>query len=427
MGKYNPDEYSPNNGLFIGSDGEGYWIDQLAQMAAGVTMDAKTITENGTYRAVDDDIDGYTKVTVAVPASETAEKSITENGVYIASDDNVAGYSKVTVNVPDAVDVIKDITMKYVRVVAKSNKALEIIPLGANIETQTLADGSTLNQQGSNIVQAFIGACPAVTIKDPEGLARTIKANAFAETGTTGFMKRLLVDWLYAGQRMGAILESDTVTAIEGAAFRYNYYVMQIDMRSVTSIGTNAFQYAIQLEIAYFGGVTIIPEGAFYGCSALWLLNFFDTSGEYEGITSIGSNAFNGCSALETFPNLTKVTSIGSTAFKGCVGLTEANLDSLQGLTGSSQFEGCTGLETVVFGDTDVARAYTAANVFKGCTSLESVTFEGDVSNISSTFFSNTPEGITITFKGVLNTQARVEAMTNYPFGATNANFVYDN
>ena len=60
----------------------------------------KTITQNGTYNAIDDNLDGYSSVTVNVSGSATlGTKTITQNGIYNASADNFDGYSQVTVNV----------------------------------------------------------------------------------------------------------------------------------------------------------------------------------------------------------------------------------------------------------------------------------------------------------------------------------------
>lgn len=63
------------------------------------TLIEKTITENGEYDPADDDVDGYSSVSVDVEPNLTT-KSITANGTYAASADNADGYSSVTVNVP---------------------------------------------------------------------------------------------------------------------------------------------------------------------------------------------------------------------------------------------------------------------------------------------------------------------------------------
>ena len=63
------------------------------------TLIEKTIMENGEYFPIDDDADGYSKVTVNTPIKTLIEKTITANGEYLPSSDNADGYSKVTVNV----------------------------------------------------------------------------------------------------------------------------------------------------------------------------------------------------------------------------------------------------------------------------------------------------------------------------------------
>lgn len=72
---------------------------------SAVLINNKDITENGVYKASDDDADGYKKVTVSVPTSTLVTKNITQNGTYNASSDNADGYSSVNVSVPISVEV----------------------------------------------------------------------------------------------------------------------------------------------------------------------------------------------------------------------------------------------------------------------------------------------------------------------------------
>lgn len=63
-------------------------------------LGSKTIIENGTYQALDDNLDGYDEVTVNVPQNATlGVKNITANGDYYASADSLDGFSRVSVNV----------------------------------------------------------------------------------------------------------------------------------------------------------------------------------------------------------------------------------------------------------------------------------------------------------------------------------------
>ena len=66
----------------------------------GAQLIEKEITENGTYTAKDDNVDGYKKVEVDIAPPSLIEKEITENGTYNASEDDADGYSQVVVDVP---------------------------------------------------------------------------------------------------------------------------------------------------------------------------------------------------------------------------------------------------------------------------------------------------------------------------------------
>lgn len=60
----------------------------------------KKITEEGTYKASDEGVYGYSEVQVDVTGSGSVHgKRITQNGTYKAEDDGYIGYSKVKVNV----------------------------------------------------------------------------------------------------------------------------------------------------------------------------------------------------------------------------------------------------------------------------------------------------------------------------------------
>lgn len=80
--------------------GTQYWVPE-DEAGAYANMGQKSITANGTYRASDDNKDGYSQVTVNVPPKEAqlTTKSISENGIYRGIDDGVDGFSQVNVNV----------------------------------------------------------------------------------------------------------------------------------------------------------------------------------------------------------------------------------------------------------------------------------------------------------------------------------------
>lgn len=76
---------------------DGIAIGMAIVRPTGGIVVPKTLVENGIYYAADDDADGYSPVTVAVPIGG---KMITKNGVYHAADDDLRGYDPVNVSVP---------------------------------------------------------------------------------------------------------------------------------------------------------------------------------------------------------------------------------------------------------------------------------------------------------------------------------------
>lgn len=350
---------------------------------------------------------------------ELIEKNITANGTYTASDDNADGYSKVNVAVPSR--DIANIDMKYINFRLDAGGVAHITPLGEYIETQTMADNISLNLQGANIIAAYGGAVKLVEINDPQGLARTIKGSTFADSGQNSQAHRMYIEML--GYTPLSSLRSNSVRTIEGGAFRYNFYIREVDCFYCNSIGENSFAYATALEIATLMGVAIVPQTAFRDCPNLATV-------QLGTLTSIGQSAFYNCPKLEEIPNLDSVESLGSSAFYGCAKIKEVDLSSIDATSVSSSrsqtFRNCTSLESIIFGDTP--SMFNATNFLQGCTALKDITFNGTVMGIGTTFMANTGSdrqgtGLTVTF--TQNTQAQIEALTNYPFGVPNATFIY--
>lgn len=86
------------NGTYTPTTG----YDGFSQVTVAVpasTLVQKIVTANGTYDAADDNADGFSQVTVAVPGSTLVQKNITSNGTFTPSTDNADGYSGLTVDV----------------------------------------------------------------------------------------------------------------------------------------------------------------------------------------------------------------------------------------------------------------------------------------------------------------------------------------
>lgn len=75
---------------------EEYFLKKAGESTSPVAIEQLNVTENGTYSETGK---AYSPVIVEVPAPTLITKTITENGTYTASEDNADGYSQVTVAV----------------------------------------------------------------------------------------------------------------------------------------------------------------------------------------------------------------------------------------------------------------------------------------------------------------------------------------
>lgn len=104
------------NGTYRAMDEEPVAADGYGVVTVNVDQkiiaDEKTITANGTYDSIDEGLDGYGKVIVNVPNidADLGFKIIGQNGVYNAEDDGLDGYSSVNVVVPQLDTITKVIT-----------------------------------------------------------------------------------------------------------------------------------------------------------------------------------------------------------------------------------------------------------------------------------------------------------------------------
>ncbi|MBO7115724.1 MAG: leucine-rich repeat protein [Prevotella sp.] len=204
---------------------------------------------------------------------------------------------------------------------------------------------------------------------------------------------------------------------------------------SVTSIGSSAFQYCINVTSVTIGNSVVnIDQSAFEGCSGLTSIEI-PNSVTYIGymtfsgcsrltsitipnsVTYIGVKAFTSCSNLtsmivesgnirydsrencnaiiETSTNKlisgcknsfipNSVASIGNNAFDGCSGLTSINIPNSVTSIGMSAFQGCSGLTSVTIPNS-VTRIRN--RTFSGCSDLASVNLPNSVTSIEANAF----------------------------------------
>ena len=112
----------------------------------GGTLGTKTITNNGTYNASSDNLDGYSQVTVSVPASavDSGTKGISTNGTH-----DVIGYASASVSVPTGTARSSaDLTANNLTVTAPAG-------LYAENATKTLSDANLVAENIKKDVTIF--------------------------------------------------------------------------------------------------------------------------------------------------------------------------------------------------------------------------------------------------------------------------------
>lgn len=140
------------NGTYPPNTDDGYvgWDEFEVNVQPNLQSKSISITQNGTTTvSPDQNKDGLSSVEVEVnvPSATLGEKSITQNGTYNASDDSLDGYSKVIVNVASAGDYTADDWLdKSKPVGAISSNATAPAPVTArtNITSITLPEATSL-------------------------------------------------------------------------------------------------------------------------------------------------------------------------------------------------------------------------------------------------------------------------------------------
>ena len=139
--------------------------------------------------------------------------------------------------------------------------------------------------------------------------------------------------------RISSFTTKDSVTSIDGYAFRGYTSLTSVSMPSVTSIGNWAFHSCSSLTSVSMPNVTSIGSSAFQRCTSL-------ASVSMQNVTSIGELAFYYCTPL-TSVSMPNVTSIGAGTFSECSHLVSVDIGENITSIGSGTFRNCISLETV--------------------------------------------------------------------------------
>lgn len=225
--------------------------------------------------------------------------------------------------------------------------------------------------------------------------------------GTTGYMTNYnqadQVPWKSVRGQIEKVIIGEGVTGIGNYAFYGCSALRIVEIAStVTNIGNSAFQNCTSLEsIDIPDNVTRIGNSAFSNCWRLSSISLPDNMVTIEdyafesckaltsfsfptGVENISLGVFIYCTGLTSFTIPVGVMSIGENAFGGCTGLKDITIPNSVESIGNQAFQDCKSLDGVTIPNSVTSVGQSA---FDGCTSLTSVTIPTSVTSIGSDAF----------------------------------------
>lgn len=225
--------------------------------------------------------------------------------------------------------------------------------------------------------------------------------------GTTGYMTNYnqadQVPWKSVRGQIEKVIIGEGVTGIGNYAFYGCSALRIVEIAStLTNIGNSAFQNCTSLEsIDIPDNVTRIGNSAFSNCwrlSSISLPDNMETIEDYAfesckaltsfsfptGVENISLGVFKYCTGLTSFTIPVGVMSIGENAFGGCTGLKDITIPNSVESIGNQAFQDCKSLDGVTIPNSVTSVGQSA---FDGCTSLTSVTIPTSVTSIGSDAF----------------------------------------
>lgn len=378
----------------------------------GATLDAKTITENGTYPASEDELDGYSSVTVNVPSPDIESKNITQNGTYNAADDNLDGYSSVSVNVSKATLGVKSVTQNgvydasddgvdgYSRVTVETPtpvvdskiitangqylasdeglagySGVNVSVPGATLVSKTITENGTYN---ASYDQADGYSSVEVNVEGSSytDLMALLASASEAYTGssiiqlndtTAATDSTIIPSYIGQGKCISAISFAE-ILEVRKYAFYRAFKLVNINLPKCINIGSYAFSgipYSEATEVTInLPKVKTIGSNAFDGSKVAVNISLPECE-------TIGSNAFDSCTKLKGI-DLPKVKTIGTYAFSLCSITADVNLPLIETIGESAFSRGinctnfvigpnCTSIGQKIFYDADIVNLYVHA------------------------------------------------------------------
>ena len=342
----------------VTQDAQGYLVLDDEAPSGRVTVEALSVTQNGTYTAPTGK--AYSPVTVSVGNSYTASdegkvvsngalvaqtaraSSITANGTYDTTTNNsvtvnvsgggggdtgnrsdpirffdydgtlVASYSSVPASLPDVpthTGLTNGVWNHTLSQVTTQFNAMGTCDVGANYDTVSGATEIDIKLQDGRL-HPYLSLAVNGTVSVDWGDGSTPDT----ATGTSLATRLSSIHHEYAAA--GSYTIKVTLTSGTGYSLYCTSTYMLLNNNNSTSIANQVYSSCVQA--VRIGEDCAIGSSAFYNCYSLASVSIPST------VTSIGnSSPFAYCYSLESISIPSTVTSIGASAFNNCCGMAE--------------------------------------------------------------------------------------------------------
>lgn len=377
----------------VTQDQDGYLVLDDEAGSGGVTVEALSITQNGTYTAPTGT--AYSPVTVNVSGGGGGGGDMSDPIRFFDYDGTlVASYSSVPDSLPSVPthDKLTNGTWNYTLAqVTTQFNAMGTCDVGANYETVSGATEIDIELQDGRL-HPYLSLAVNGTVSIDWGDNSTSTS-----TGTSLTTRKSDIHHEYAAAGSYTI----KITKTSGAGYSlycssiyfllnknsssqnenrvYANCVKAVRVGDDCTFGNYSFGYCSSLEsVSIPSSITSIGSYSFYYCYSLKFVSI------PSGATSTGSNAFQYCYSLASVSIPSTVTTINTSSFNNCYTLESVSIPSTATNISGSAFSYCYSLASasIPSGVTSIG-----TNVFSTCQTLTSVTIPSGVTSIGNSLF----------------------------------------
>ncbi len=272
----------------------------------GATLGSKTITVNGTYNAISDQLDGYSQVNVNVtPSLQAKTATPTESQQSITPDTGYVGLSSVTINAISDTYVGSAINRRSSSDLGVSGATVSVpagyyasaasksIPSGsATTPATTITATPTISVSASGLITAMASATKSVTPTVSAGYVSTgtvgtITVNGSKTSQLTTQAATTITPTTSSQQAVAAGVYTTGIVTVDAIP---SEYVIPVGTKTITSNGTG-------IDVANYANVNVAVPGdtpvlqAKTNISPTESSQTIEPDDGYDGLSSVQINA----------------------------------------------------------------------------------------------------------------------------------------